>query len=294
MSVKVKFMTAIYSDLHGTEFGGRPSRGGHYRWSLLSLLKMTDADFVCYTSDREIESLKEFFYINHHISEEKLKFVVFDIAQTKYKDLINEFKNVEDTKRSDRCLEIQYAKFFWWWNEDKTYDYYFWLDAGLSHCGLIPNAYLTEQGPMRCYYESNLFNNNFLKNLIERIGDKFLIIGKENQRNYWSGTVNPKWYKEYDSSIHVIGGLFGGQKDLWDNIATIFEGYFESITRTDNQLYMEEVIMSLMYFNHKELFHVEHFDTWWHPEGKTLGIDDSYFLTNKSFYKILEDLNKIK
>ena len=61
MKKKVKFITAIYTDLYGTEYGGRLSRGGHYRWSLLSLLKMTDADFLCYTSERELESLQEFF-----------------------------------------------------------------------------------------------------------------------------------------------------------------------------------------------------------------------------------------
>ena len=60
--MKTKFITCIYSDLNGTELGGRPGRGGHYRWSLMSLLKMTDADFVCYTSDREYESLVDFFY----------------------------------------------------------------------------------------------------------------------------------------------------------------------------------------------------------------------------------------
>ena len=59
--MSTKFITAIYSDLYGTELGGRPNRGAHYRFSLLSLLKMTDADFVCYTSDREIESLKQLF-----------------------------------------------------------------------------------------------------------------------------------------------------------------------------------------------------------------------------------------
>jgi hypothetical protein len=36
----------------------------------------------------------------------------------------------------------------------------------------------------------------FLKNMIEDTGDKFLIIGKENDRNYWSGTLDPKWYTE--------------------------------------------------------------------------------------------------
>ena len=61
--MSVKFITSIYSNLHGTEFGGRIGRGGHYRFSLLSLLKMSNADFLCYTSDQEIDSLKSFFYM---------------------------------------------------------------------------------------------------------------------------------------------------------------------------------------------------------------------------------------
>jgi hypothetical protein len=159
--MKIKFITSIYSDLHGTEFGGRPNRGSHYRYSLLSLLKMTDADFLCYTSDREINDLIKFFYEDNGISSDKLKLEVFDIGNTKFKDLISQHKNIEEVKHSDRCIEVQYSKFHWWWNEDKSYDYYYWIDAGLSHCGLIPDKYLTEVGPMRCYYASNLFNNNF-------------------------------------------------------------------------------------------------------------------------------------
>jgi hypothetical protein len=81
--MSIKFITSIYSDLYGTEYGGRVNRGGHYRYSLLSLLKMTDADFLCYTSDRELDSLIEFFYNENNISPEKLKFQVFDISQTK-------------------------------------------------------------------------------------------------------------------------------------------------------------------------------------------------------------------
>ncbi len=123
--MSVKFITSIYSDLYGTEYGGRINRGGHYRYSLLSLLKMTDADFLCYTSDRELNSLVEFFYNENNISPEKLKFQVFDISQTKFKDLINQYKNIDETKKSDRCIEIQYSKFHWWWNEDKSYDYYY-------------------------------------------------------------------------------------------------------------------------------------------------------------------------
>jgi hypothetical protein len=69
--MSVKFITSIYSDLYGTEYGGRIGRGGHYRYSLLSLLKMTDADFLCYTSDRELPSLITFFYETHGISPDK-------------------------------------------------------------------------------------------------------------------------------------------------------------------------------------------------------------------------------
>ena len=292
--MSTRFITAIYSDLNGTELGGRPNRGAHYQFSLLSLLKMTDADFLCYTSDREIESLKQFFYVENNISEDQLKFVVFDIANCKFKDLINLRKNVEDIKKGDRCIEIQYSKWSWWWNEDKSYDYYYWIDAGLSHCGLIPLKYLTyDKHPMRRFYESTIFNNDFLKNLIEDSEDKFLILGKENDRNYWSGTVNQKWYKEYDRSIHVIGGLFGGHRDKWDDMVTMFENYVQSILGSDEGLPHEEQIMTLMYFNHKELFVRKHFDIWWCRDNAPQGTSEELFQQNKSFYKILEEFNRI-
>ena len=292
--MSTKIITAIYSDLNGTELGGRPNRGSHYRFSLLSLLKMTDADFLCYTSDREIESLKEFFYSQNNISENQLKFQVFDLENCKFKDLINSRKNVDDIKRGDRCIEIQYSKFSWWWNEDKSYDNYYWVDAGLSHCGLIPLKYLDEQHhSMRRFYESRLFNNDFLKNVIEDTGDKFLLFGKENDRNYWSGTVDPKWYVNYDRSIHIIGGMFGGHRDKWDNIVTTFENYVQSVLGNDNGLPHEEQIMTLMYFNHQDLFYRKHFDIWWCRDNAPQGTSDELFKNNKSFFKILEEFNRI-
>jgi hypothetical protein len=291
--MKIKFITSIYSDLYGTEFGGRPNRGSHYKYSLLSLLKMTDADFICYTSDREINDLKNFFYSEHNISSDKLIFEVFDIGNTKFKDIINQYKIIEQVKKSDRCVEVQYSKFHWWWKEDKSYDYYYWIDAGLSHCGLIPDKYLTESKPMRSYYESNLFNNNFLHNVIEDTGDKFLLLGKENYRNFWSGTVDRKWYKEYDRSIHIIGGLFGGHRDKWDEVVNLFEDYVKNIILDSKSLHHEEHIMSLMYFNHQELFEKKDFDIWWFKGNSPKGVSDEMFEQNKSFYKILEEFNRI-
>ena len=291
--MSVKIITSIYSDLYGTEFGGRVGRGGHYRFSLLSLLKITDADFLCYTSDREIKSLESFFYDENGVPPEKLQFQVFDIANTKFKDLINQYKNIEGTKKSDRCIEIQYSKFHWWSNEDKSYDYYYWIDAGLSHCGLIPLKYLTSTHPQGRYYESNLFNNDFIKNVIEDTGDKFLLLGKENDRNYWSGTVDRKWYTEYDRSIHIIGGMFGGHRDKWDEVVNIFEGYTKNIIEEDKGLPHEEHVMSLMYVNHRELFERKHFDIWWCRDNAPSGVTDELFEQNKSFFRILEEFNRI-
>lgn len=290
---KVKFITAIYTDLYGTEFGGRPGRNHHYKWSLLSLLKMTDADFVCYTSDRELEDLKNFFYTQNSVSQEQLKFQTFNLDNHYFLELFKKYKNYEQAKKSDRCVELQYMKFIWFLNEDMSYDYYFWIDAGLSYSGLIPNNFLTNDGNyIRRFYESPLYNNKLLENLIKNTSDKFTVIGKENNRNYWSPTVNQKHFINYDKSIHVIGGLFGGKKELWPVIIELFKKYTNQVTEEDKRVYHEEDIMTLMFRNHNDLFFNYYFETWWHDSNVVAGLDIIQHLkVNKSFYKILVELN---
>jgi len=291
---KVKIITAIYSNLNGTELGGRPSRGGHYRWSLLSLLKMNDADFICYTSEEELSGLEQFFYDENNVSRDKLQFSVFNLHNNEFSELISKYKDVEGIKRGDRCIEIQYMKFIWFLSEDMSYDYYFWIDAGLSHCGLIPNKHLIPGGPHnKGYYESSLFNNKFLENLIVNTGDKFTLIGKENNRNYWSGTVNQIHFTEYNRMIHIIGGVFGGKKELWKLMVDLFRDYVYKVSEHDKRLYHEEDIMTLMFRNHPELFHDYYFETWWHEDERMAGTDMAeHVKNNKSFYKILEELNE--
>ena len=255
---------------------------------------MTNADFICYTTEDEKQELEVFFYVENNISKEKLKFIVFDLYDTKFKDLINQKKDLEQTKKSDRCVEVQYSKFHWYWNEDKTYDYYYWIDAGLSHCGLIPNKYLTDNGATRRYYESNLFHNDFLNNLIEFTEDKLFIIGKENDKNYWSGTVGQKFYDNFQRDIHIIGGLFGGKKENFEWFVSKFEEYTEQILKDpDERIPMEEQVMTLMFYNYPEKFNRKHFDIWWCRDNCPPGTDNELFERNKSFYKILLELNKI-
>ena len=287
--MKIKIITSIYSDLFGSELGGRPHRKDHYRFSLLSLMKMSEADFICYTSEREIDDLKDFFYNKNNISPNRLEFVVFDLKNNEYADLINQVKDLEVIKKSDRCYEIQYSKFSWFKNEDKSYDYYFWFDAGLSHTGLIPDKYLSGEGH-RFYFESSLFNSKFLENLIKYSEDRFVIVAKENSRNFWEGTVDSKFYNVYDNSVHIIGGFFGGKTNLWDKVVNQFDLYLKDVTNQQKKLFYEEHIMSLMFQNHKDWFKPLNFDIWWHEDNFKEGTNE-FFEKNKSFYKILEELN---
>ena len=287
--MRVKIITSIYSDLSSLNMGGRSHRKDHYRFSLLSLLKMSQADFLCYTSEREIEDLKNFFYKTYNISEERLKFEVYDLLKSDYSDVLNPLKELSDKFVSDRSYEIQYSKFSWYNKEDKSYDYYFWFDAGLSHTGLIPDKYLSGKG-YQVYFESSLFNDNFLNNLLNYCEDKFVIVAKENSRNYWEGTVDNQYYNLYDNSVHIIGGFFGGKKELWDKVVPTFDQYVKLILPIQKKFFYEEHFMSLMYQNHKEWFKTLNFDIWWHEDNFKEGTKE-FFEQNKSFYKILEELN---
>jgi len=48
-----------------------------------------------------------------------------------------------------------------------------------------------------------------------------------------------------------------------------------------------------MFYNHPELFKHKYFETWWCRDNAPKETPDSYFEQNKSFYKILEELNNI-
>lgn len=289
--MRTLFLTCIYNNLYGTEFGGRPSRNEHYKFSLLSLLRMTNADFVCYISHNDLSSLEHFFYIQNGISKDKLRFMPFNLNDTKHHYIFSKYKDIDSIKNGDRCFEIQYNKFFWFFNEKLDYDYYYWIDAGLSHCGIIPDKYLVNNNTYQKYFNSYFFDNSFLEKLMEKSKDKVLLIGKSNNdSNFWSNTLPNQYYKEYDSSYHIIGGLFGGSKILMKRFVEEFEKVFLNVVEQEQKLYSEEQIMSLIFTNNKESFNLFSFDVWWHENNLTLDCPPNYLTINKSFYKSLEDI----
>jgi hypothetical protein len=289
------FVTAIYNNLYGTEFGGR-ERIDHYNHSLLSLLKMTDADFVCYTSKSDLPQLERFFYTENGISNTKLRFVEFELTDIPFYRLIQKLKNSELMKTSDRCYEIQYAKFHWLklesghgWHYTRIY----WIDAGLSHIGIIPPKHL-EQGETwgSKYFYSPLFNNKMLRNLNIRTRHQLYVIGKDNTEMHYTAPSIPNtyFYRGYENKIHIIGGLFGGRWDLVLDYCEHFYLLLFQLLNKEDSLYYEEQIMTAIYYREPSWFTPDFFQTWWHEESNIQGVDADFFTKYISFYKVLEEL----
>lgn len=288
-------VTAIYDGLHGTELGGRVSRGDHYRHSLESIMGIDSAKYIIYHND---PSLHPFFEMRcPNIKYDLIS--GYDLNKTIYSDKINKNKNIQDTLTSFRCIELQYSKLFWLKEQAEKCneeDYIFWFDAGLSYSGLIPNKYLKlNEGYYGTNFYSTLFNNKLFDNMIESCKDKVFVIGKENFNFFWDHDLPDKYYDfGKDRSYHIIGGIFGGKTKSVINLYEKFDTMANVLLDNESVLYSEENILTAIYFNNKDMFHMHDFDIWWHEDNIASNIGEEAgkeLLTRaKSFYKILENL----
>lgn len=263
--MKTIFITAIYANLHGTDLGGRTSRFLWYRWSLLSILKINPTKVVCFTSEEEIQDLERWFFEEQGVDRDQLEFKIYNLRESKFFNKIHSLKDVEHIKKWDRCFEIQYNKFFWFDLLDNVFDYdrVYWIDAGLSHGGLFPQPYR-----MGKKWESDFLINLFTPELLDKWNkdteNEILLIAKNNEdRYYWSGTVPEKYYNEYSRSKHIIGGLFGGTPKNFKRLARDFAKILWTLLTSEKDLYMEELILSCMYFNEPKRFNTYNFDDWY-------------------------------
>lgn len=288
-------VTAIYNNLYGTTYGGRLSRETHYLSSLKTLMRMSSAKFVVYTNDTE----KVETFLKDNVGPDTSYTIIFqDLQTTPHKDKIDKLKNLEEIKQSFRCFELQYMKIFWLMHNlpQSDNEYIYWFDAGLSYSGLIPDKHLNINGPTYYdkYFNSPLFNNNFLANLKNKSTDKFFVIAKNNTEFFWSHTIPQPFYTNYCADHHIIGGFFGGQKIIVQKVCGLFIELLYKLLDTTKELYSEEQILTALYYNYPEYFTSEYFDLWWHESNVANlfdGKEQEVLSKNKSFYKILESFN---
>jgi hypothetical protein len=267
--MKTLLYTSIYSNLWGTEFGGRSSRNFHYKSSLYNILNLNPDKVICFTSTEELPFLEEYFYNQKKVDRNILTFMVFDLTNTKYFNQIRELKNLEEMKKTDRCYEIQYNKFFWLdlIPNIETYDRVFWIDAGLSHSGLFPTKYSFGLGQEQ-YYFFNLFNKKFLDKLNNITELKPVLVGKNNQHQFfWSQTIPNHYYTKYNNDYHVIGGFFGGKYEDVIRLKIDFEKQLMKLLQNEKNLYMEEQILSWLYSENSDNYELLKFDDWYKREN---------------------------
>lgn len=283
--MKTIIYTSIYSNLWKTEYGGRPSRGMHYKQSLLNILNLSADKYVCFTSYDEINDLRDWFYVSNNVNETLLEIVPFDLKNTKYFDLIKKLKNIEEIKNGDRCFEIQYNKFFWleYLTNIKDYDRVYWFDAGLSHSGIFPKKYSIGDGQNK-YYKFSLFNSDYLKYLNNLTNENIVLVAKSNFGPfYWSRTLPNKYYVNYDNSVHIIGGFFGGKIQSMIDFKLKFELLLIELLENEIELHHEELLMSCIYQNNKNVFTLLRFDDWYDRN-----IPNKYPQNTSYFYNIFE------
>lgn len=282
--MKTLIYTAIYNNLYGSEYGGRPSREIHYKYSLLNILNLGADKYICFTSKNDIEDLKQWFYVENNISTDLLEFKIEELNEFLYKNQLDKLKNIDHIKTIDRCYEIQYNKFIWfnklpYYQFDKIY----WIDAGLSHSGLFPEKYSMSDTYYK-YFNFSLFNKNYL-NHINKLTDtnKLIILGKNNTDNlYWSQSLPSKYYNTYNNDVHIIGGLFGGNTNQQMVFCQKMVNVIGYLLLNDKDLYYEELIMSCYYQNNIKYFELQFFDDWYDR-----GLEN-YTDKTKFFYNLFE------
>jgi hypothetical protein len=278
--MKTLLLTSIYTKLWGTDLGGRTSRDHHYKWSLLNILNTKPTKVVCFTSEEELPELEAWFYHVQKVDKELLEFRVYDLYNCEHYDLIQRNKDVEFVKSHDRCHEIQYMKFFWSkLIEDRhDYDRMYWIDAGLSHGGLFPEEYMMGDQWER-HFLISLFTPELLSKWNDASKDKVVMFSKNNDgRYFWSQTLPQSYYNEFDRSRHIIGGMFGGTPQAYDNLTTRFEELLLTLLDKENELYHEELILSCMAVNTPEEYNLLKFDDWYaRDEWANENIDNILF-----------------
>lgn len=268
--MRTAVVTCYYNNLYGTKFGGREGRNEHYKRSFESLLKMTDADFFVFCEPSSLNELKEI--VEKH-PENNIKLIEYDLNNFYMQDLFEKYKDYNFALTSTRCQELQYTKSLWMKmivEDDDSYDYYFWIDMGLSYSGLIPNKHLIGYSDERPeYYNSDLFNNQMLSGLIKFTGDKVFIINIANAEDYfYNNYIEGVDYGTDDKSYHTIGGMFGGKKDnvLWFH--ETFEKTAREVITTKQNTYDEEMIFNVVFKRNEGKFASMEFDLWLHDDNE--------------------------
>jgi hypothetical protein len=282
---KTLLVTCVYNNLYDTIIGGRHGRNIHYQNSLITILNFNQ-DIVVYTSEEDKKYLLENDFIRN---SEKIKFIIFDLFGDRYHSYYQ--KKIKDLNmvRPDRCNEIMHNKINWMNNHvNDGYDYIYWIDSGLSHGGLFPIK-VRGSDSFNDWYKNSLFTPKVIDNL-NKISDKIVLLAANQINHVFEGFNSLDFIiqNEIVGKYHIIGGLFGGKKEL---IPQLHQKYEEILTKmiSLDSLLREEQILTLLLNLDVQFFKLLEFTTWHHEDSDMAKYNKP---NEKYFYKIFEELNQ--
>ena len=287
MTHDVSFVTCVYDDLHDTEFAGRHNRGTHYAFSLAQMHEM-GVPIYCFTDKRNMTKYMPTFLLSGH---EHYRFINYNLNDSPYFEQIQAVKdsNPELYRRSPswetRCLEIMWGKFDFITHvaERMGLDsgkYLYWIDAGLSHPGVLPEKFNTVHDAQTFATSSHEYSYRFRMNRIfnpdlpQYLAD---YTGEGNLLHFFNTCPQ----HSDPTHLHIerpdyvgtaVGGLFGGDVGLLYNWATQAKGVCKDLLDHGFLMKEEDVLTHLINRNLKddssfaERLRLYLFDTWYHED----------------------------
>lgn len=277
--MKSRMVTCIYNGLNRTELGGRLNRDRAYGFSLGAIARC-GSDITCYTSSDELRGLQDYFIKTEYVNN--IDFIPWELRSMHFhKDVMNiktskPNKYIEPRPWQDRCVHVMWGKFLFIKDTIKQYpdlDYVFWIDAGISHPGIIHSRFnphyehnigfvedLKRDTNHLTFKNALIFTEDFMDKLIAYTGDdKLLTIRSRGPQHQLIRNIK---YKEGGS---IIGGIFGGNTKLVDQYCDEMIALFEQYTAL-GELYTEEHLMTILASTSEIPFKTFTFDTWYHPD----------------------------
>lgn len=287
--MKTKLVTAIYT--HG-KFKNFPyyahdyqAREDRYLHSLRTISN-TGLEIILYCDEIQFTLFSDYckkFNLNN------VSIKISNLDDFPYSETMRKIKNKNKEKNIHFYHEIDWNKLYLLKKEiDYSYDYIYWIDAGLSHPGLFPkkcNPHEKEMDGMSRNYYNYSFTEVFDISLFDKINiwvsdklislsNRFLFHRQEDLNKFTNSN--------YIYGSMTVGGIIGGNtkhlKWLIDSFFDVGKKVLEKDTIINH-----EALLSYLTKISEEKFKTFKFDDWSHPDLEK----------NKTcFYHFFEEISK--
>lgn len=308
-TVKPKFVTCKFTNLHNTKMCGRLNREYVYQYSLRGIAEVQDI-IINYTQKYDMDIHGPYF------EKEGIKNVIdveYDLTSSPYHTRVDAIKDLHPeyytaTGWIHRNILIMWGKALFLDMQleklDENDSIYF-IDAGLSHGGIIPQRYnfkskdpvnYREEKPEEMKQEPShrndlIFNKDFSKRLDKLAGDKIMVIASTSDPH-----GDDLGFK-YDNHLRrwPCAGLFGGTKRALLPFISEFKKLADEVL-SHERLVKEETIMAVILNSHPEWFitPIPYYETWYHEDWNVNPTSQIIYNTNLvSFSSFFDMLNNI-